>query len=200
MRGPSGSSVDVELSGPIIGATFRFLSDGAVACSGRHDEETMMTMRGTLAGIGMLLALPVAAQEMFFYPSQGQSPEQQNLDRGECQAWAVQQAGFDPASPPPPAAAAAPPAPQGGLLRGAARGAAVGAVGGAIAGDAGKGAAVGAGTGALLGGMRRRDQARAQAQQQAAAQQQYDAQLAQQRDSYNHALGACMQGRGYSGS
>lgn len=116
-----------------------------------------MKTRAISAALGMLIALPVAAQEMFFYPSQGQSPEQQNRDQGECHAWAVQQTGFDPANPPAPAAAAPAPAPQGGLLRGAARGAAVGAVGGAIAGDAGKGAALGAGTGALLGGMRRRD-------------------------------------------
>lgn len=151
-----------------------------------------------IAALGMLIALPVAAQELFFYPSQGQSPEQQSKDQGECHAWAVQQTGFDPANPPAPAAAVPAAAPQGGVLRGAARGAAVGAVGGAIAGDAGKGAAVGAGTGALLGGMRRRDQEQAQAQQQAAAQQQSGAQVAQQRDSYDRALSACMGGRGYS--
>jgi len=146
-----------------------------------------------IAALGMLAALPGAAQEMFFYPSQGQSPEQQTKDQGECHAWAVQQTGFDPASPPAPAAAPRAPAPQGGLLRGAARGAAVGAVGGAIAGDAGKGAAVGAGTGALLGGMRRRDQERAQAQQQPAAQ----SQVAQEQANYNRAVAACMGGRGY---
>ena len=151
-----------------------------------------------IAALGMLVALPVAAQEMFFYPSQGQSPEQQSKDQGECHAWAVQQTGFDPGSLPTPAAAAPAPAPQGGLLRGAARGAAVGAVGGAIAGDAGKGAAVGAGTGALLGGMRRRDQERASAQQQAGAQSQHQAQVAQEQANHNRALAACMQGRGYS--
>ena len=46
----------------------------------------------TLAGLGMLMSLPVAAQDMFFYPSQGQSPEQQSQDQGECQTWAQQQA------------------------------------------------------------------------------------------------------------
>jgi hypothetical protein len=174
------------------------LSDGAVAWAGRHDEETMMKTRAMIAALGMLVALPVAAQEMFFYPSQGQSPEQQSKDQGECHAWAVQQTGFDPGSPPAPAAAAPAPAPQGGLLRGAARGAAVGAVGGAIAGDAGKGAAVGAGTGALLGGMRRRDQEREQTQQQAAAQSQYQSQVAQEQANYSRALAACMGGRGYN--
>jgi hypothetical protein len=158
-----------------------------------------MKTRAIIAALSVLIALPAAAaQEMFFYPSQGQSPEQQTRDQGECHAWAVQQTGFDPANPPAPAGAAHAPAPQGGAFRGAARGAAVGAVGGALAGDAGKGAAVGAGTGALLGGMRRRDQERASAQQQAAAQSQYQSQVAQDQANYNRALAACMQGRGYN--
>jgi hypothetical protein len=151
-----------------------------------------------IAALSVLIALPATAQETFFYPSQGQSPEQQSEDQGECHVWAVQQTGFDPANPPAPAGAAHAPAPQGGAFRGAARGAAVGAVGGALAGDAGKGAAVGAGTGALLGGMRRRDQEREQTQQQTAAQSQYQSQVAQEQANYNRAVAACMGGRGYS--
>jgi hypothetical protein len=156
-----------------------------------------MKTTAMLAGLGMLLALPVAAQQMFFYPSQGQSPEQQTRDQGECHVWAVQQSGFDPVNPPAAPATAAAPAQQGQIIRGAARGTVIGVVGGAIVGEAGKGAAIGAATGALVGGMRRRDQEMAAAQQQAGAQQQYEAQLAQQRDGYNRALAACMQGRGY---
>jgi hypothetical protein len=150
-----------------------------------------------IAGLAMLAALPVAAQQMYFYPSQGQSPEQQRRDQGECHAWAVQQTGFDPANPPAPAGAAPAPAPQGHVIRGAARGTAIGLVGGAIFGEPGRGAAAGAATGALVGGMRAVDQQRAYEQQQAAARQQYDAELARQRDGYNRALAACMQGRGY---
>jgi len=157
-----------------------------------------MKTEAIIAALSMLTAVPVAAQEMIFYPSGGQSPEQQSEDQGECHVWAVQQTGFDPANPPAPAGAAHAPAPQGGAFRGAARGAAVGAVGGALAGDAGKGAAVGAGTGALLGGMRRRDQEREQTQQQTAAQSQYQSQVAQEQANYNRAVAACMGGRGYS--
>ena len=158
-----------------------------------------------------LIYTPAAAQQIFMYPTKGQSPEQQNRDRYECHTWAVQQTGFDPTnvqSAQIPATAAPPPAqeaPQGGLLRGAARGAAVGAVGGAIAGDAGKGAAIGAATGALIGGFRRRDQRRRQQQQQqnyqqqqAQAQAQYQAGLSAQQDAYNRALSACLRGRGYT--
>jgi ferric-dicitrate binding protein FerR (iron transport regulator) len=139
-----------------------------------------------MTGLALLIALPIsaqrlAAQDMFFYPSKGQSPERQNTDRSECHIWAVQQSGFDPANPPAHAATLPAPAPQGGALRGAACGAAAGAA-----------------VGALGGTFRRVDQRRDQAQQQTAAQQQYDAQIAQQRNNYNRALAACMQGRGYS--
>lgn len=140
----------------------------------------------------MLIALPLAAQEMFFYPSQGQAPEQQSKDRAECQVWAQQQTGVDPTLPVPQVATA--PAQQGQVVRGAARGGLLGVVGGAIGGDVGKGAAIGAGVGATKGLLdRRRDRIHAeQVQQQALSTQQ--ARLG----GFNRALGACMQGRGYS--
>jgi len=164
-------------------------------------------MRNSQRKALLVLALLVPAigassalgSDVIIYPAKGQSPEQQNRDRYECHTWAVQQTGFDPTKP--QTAQPAPPpqqAPQGGVVRGAARGAAVGAVGGAIAGDAGKGAAVGAATGGMIGGMKKRDQQAqaAQAQSQAAAQQQ--AALSQQQAGYNRALGACLEGRGYT--
>ena len=67
-----------------------------------------------------------------------------------------------------------------------------------IADDAGKGAAIGAASGALIGGMRRRDQ---QSQQQQAEQQWANEQAANytnQRNNYNRAYGACLEGRGYT--
>jgi hypothetical protein len=153
-----------------------------------------------------IAATPAGAQEIFAYPTKGQSAEQQKQDRYECHVWASGQTGYDPSNPAPAAAAAPPPPPppppQGGAVRGAARGAAVGAVGGAIAGDAGQGAAIGAASGALIGGMRRRDQQR----QYAAAQQQHQAAAAASQssanagaaDAYRRAVGACLQGRGYT--
>jgi hypothetical protein len=140
-----------------------------------------------------LVAEPVIAQQLYVYPTKGQSPEQQNRDRYECHSWAVQQTGYDPTraqsggAPPPQEA------PQGGIFRGAARGAAVGAVGGAIGGDAGKGAAIGAASGALIGGFRRRDQQRQQQQ----AQAEYQARQSAAISNYNRALSVCLDGRGY---
>jgi hypothetical protein len=148
----------------------------------------------TLATILMLtLSVDVAiAQNIIAYPARGQGPQQQDRDRYECYNWAVQQTGYNPqqyagsTAPPPPVG--------GGALPGAARGAALGAVGGAIGGDAGKGAAIGAGVGGLFGGMRRREAE----QQQYQAQQQQATASAQRSAGFNRAMGACLQGRGYT--
>jgi hypothetical protein len=152
--------------------------------------------RRTVKIIGALLIVLMLSPSVFgqyIYPSKGQSQEQQSKDRYECHTWAVQQTGFDPTQPQTAQAPSAPP-PGKPIVKGAARGAAVGAVGGAIAGDAGRGAAAGAAMGGLLGGMKRMDQAKAQSQQQA---QQQNV-TAQQQGAYNRALGACLEGRGYT--
>ena len=151
----------------------------------------------------LLVPLSVGAQDLFIYPSQGQSEEQQSRDRYECHTWASQQTGFDPTrmAQAPAAQRPAKEAQQGGVLQGGLRGGAIGAVGGAIGGDVKKGAAIGAGTGALIGGFRRNDQKRRQKQERKnykKAQSQQNAALAQQRDSYNRAMAACLQGRGYT--
>jgi len=138
------------------------------------------------------VALAVSAQQPIVYPAKGQSPQQQQKDEGECHVWAKQTTGIDPA-----ALAAAPAQPQaqqptGDRLRGAARGAAGGAIIGEIASDdAGRGAAVGAVAGTMAGGARARQKQQAQTQQ-AQAQQQ------QKINTYYRALGACMEGRGYT--
>ena len=142
------------------------------------------------AAIIVTFSLPAASQT-FFYPTQGQTPQQQNADQGECHVWAVQQSGFDPSRAYAPQSSAPQ---QGGALSGAGRGAALGAIGGAIGGSAGRGAAIGAGVGGLFGGMRQQDRNRqAQAQQ-----QQQQAAYSQQQANYSRALSACMSGRGYS--
>ncbi len=154
---------------------------------------------GTLLFVAVFIAGTAMAQDLFIYPTKGQSKDQIEKDKYECYRWAKDQTGFDPMQQ--PQATAPPPQQQprqGGLLRGAGRGAAVGAVGGAIAGDAGKGAAIGAASGALIGGMRRRSQARnqQQAEQQWAEEQATSYQ--QKRGTYDRAFGACLEGRGYT--
>lgn len=157
-------------------------------------RDTAWNLPGSIALlVFMLSAAPSAAQNVIAYPAKGQSQEQQDRDRFECYNWAVQQTGYNPQAP--QAGSTPPPAPGGpSPFRGAARGAAVGAVGGAIGGDAGKGAAIGAATGGVIAGVRRRDAEMQQSQMQ----QQQAAASAQQAAGFNRAMGACLQGRGYS--
>ncbi|SMF94714.1 Glycine-zipper containing OmpA-like membrane domain-containing protein [Methylomagnum ishizawai] len=143
-----------------------------------------------------LLAVAAAVQaEPIVYPAKGQSAAQTAADKSECQGWATQQTGVNPAAQ---AQAPAPAqSPQGGLLRGGAKGAAAGAAIGAVAGDAGKGAAIGAVAGGMGGAMRRHGQ---QQQQQAQAQQAQAQSQAQSQAmaNFDRAYSACLKGRGYS--
>jgi predicted lipid-binding transport protein (Tim44 family) len=168
--------------------------------SAGHARARACVLAAALAG-WLLTPATGSAQGVIAYPTRGQTQEQQNRDRYECHVWAVQQSGFDPtrqvaqaapAPAPPPSAVTTSP------LRGAARGAAIGAVGGAIGGDAGKGAAIGAGTGALIGGIRRREQIRQQQAYQQYAQTQQSGSSSAQLSTYNRAMQACLQGRGYT--
>lgn len=148
-----------------------------------------------IAAAGLLFWASAAQGQVYVYPQNGQSEEQQQKDKAECQSWATQQTGYDPLQPP---VASAPPPQQSstgpGAVGGAARGAAVGAAVGAIAGDAGKGAAIGAAGGGLTGGMKRKRGKREHEQ----AQEQQAAQVQQARAQFDRAFRTCVEGRGYS--
>lgn len=128
------------------------------------------------------------AADPFIYPAQGQSPEQQEQDKYGCYQFGKTQSGFDPmqAQPEPTSSGQTT---AGGALKGAAVGAAVGGIV-----DGSDGAEKGAIAGATLGALRRRSSQQKQQQ----AQQQQAAALQQQRDGYDRAFSACMQGRGYT--
>ncbi len=164
---------------------------------------------------GLLSTLPGAAsaQQMFIYPSRGQSEERQKQDKYECNEWAVEQTGFDPSNPPPVQSYGEyqPPPPQmqpprgGGLFGGAFRGAALGVVGGAIGRNAGEGAAIGAATGGLFGAMRRRERMAEFEQEQSSYQMQVASVQSRQRaasasrhHAFTRAMKACLSGRGYT--
>ena len=145
----------------------------------------------TLAQIGMII-----------YPAGGQSPEQQKADEDACTEWAEAQTGLrlqagtvntDSAAQAAQQQAAA--ATQGAAVAGAARGAVAGVAIGAITGDAGTGAAVGAVAGAMRG-RRAKRRVEAQAAQQGAAQA--EAQNQEAIDTFKRAVGACLEGRGYT--
>ena len=139
-------------------------------------------------------------QRVFVYPANGQSAEQTDRDRYECHVWAVQQTGVDPsrADASPYERVVVQPAnpPGSGTVAGLIGGAILGSI---IAGprDAGAGAIIGGATGAIVGSA---SDANAQAQ---ARQTQYQVNQSAaagraRADSYRRALGACLQGRGYT--
>src|SRR5262245_16489016 len=119
---------------------------------------TKTIFTGALAMVALMTV--VAHAQPVVYPGKGQTPEQQQKDMTECQAWAKNQ----PGTAAPPAQASQ--GPQGERARGAAKGAAVGAIAGGAGGDAGKGAAAGAAAGVVAGGVKQRQGARQQAQAQ----------------------------------
>jgi OmpA family protein len=208
-----------------------YLSNGVFQVPNSGEESLMSDQHSNgprpqrmVPGLSLLIAIALFAtaamaqnNDIYIYPAKGQNQAQQDRDRYECHAWAVNQTGFDPSKPAAQSAVPAAPAPntyppnayqptQRHVLRGSVRGAALGAVGGAIAGDAGKGAAAGAAMGGMAGGFRRLDQRRQQYAQQQYAPQQYAQQRSassqsgqqSQRAAYYRAMGACLQGRGYA--
>lgn len=154
-----------------------------------------------IIGIGILFFTGLAfANELVVFPAKGQSNEQMEKDKYDCYQWAKNQSGFDPMAP--PTTKTAPPeqqAQQGGVVRGAARGAALGLTVGAITNNSkSRSTAAGAAAGGLAGGMKNRDQARQQQQAEQKWAQKETANYTQQRDGYNRAYSACLEGKGYT--
>jgi len=148
-------------------------------------------------------ALP--STQIYFYPEQGQNQAQQTRDRYECYIWAVRQSGFDPnqshhLAPHQRIVVKSVPPPGTSAISGAVTGAMLGSV---ISPHhrTGEGLVFGAIAGALLGAAS--DVARQQKVNR--VQQQYDAKntnnyarLEKQARDYKRAMGACLEGRGYS--
>ena len=143
---------------------------------------------------------PVAEQappRVYFYPTQGQSPEQQDRDRYECYGWAVKQTGFDPGRSLPPQergtvvpARAPGEATVGAAIAGALIGAAVSGPG-----HAGGGAIVGAAAGGLLGAAAEGSQTEEVRRVQSSR---GDSRYRREAVEYRRAMSACLEGRGYS--
>ena len=135
------------------------------------------------------------AQELYIYPASGQSAEQMDKDQFECYNWAKKDSGFDPMAV--PTTSTAPPSGQkksGGVAKGALGGAALGA----ILGDSSKAAKRGAVAGGLFGGVRQSSHNRQTEQNRQQWEQQESSRYANNRNNYNRAYSACLEGRGYT--
>jgi hypothetical protein len=148
-----------------------------------------------------------ATMDVYVFPTEGQTAEQQSMDEAECYNWAVGQTGNDPfdlnkqaqqqAQQSQQAEQQAKKVGQGSGATGAVGGAAAGALVGAIAGDTGKGAAYGAAAG-LIAGRRRGAQAQQQATQQAQKQgQQAQQATADQIENFKKAFAVCLEAKDY---
>jgi len=149
-----------------------------------------------------------ATMNVYVFPTQGQTAEQQSQDEAACYQWAVQNTGSDPfdlakqsqtqAQQTEQAKQQAAQTGKGAGARGAVGGAAAGAlIGEIVSDDPGKGAAYGAAAGVIAG--RRRGRA---AQQQAVASaekqgQQAQAATAEQLGNFKKAFSVCLEAKDY---
>jgi len=145
-------------------------------------------------------AAPVNLTKVYFYPTQGQTPAQQDRDRYDCYVWSVDQTGFDPSRRIAPRDARATVVPARSPLETVAAGAAVGAAIGAVAagrGDAAEGLLVGAMAGSVVGSA----VASADQQEARAVEARYNrgyGRYEREAAGYRRAMSACLEGRGYS--
>ena len=159
--------------------------------------------------IVLLLAVFIAgtavAQDLMVYPAKGQSQDQMEKDKFECYSWAKKESGFDPMKMPAATAPSPPKQATGRTARGAVRGGVggglLGAGIGAIAGGkkgAKKGAVIGGLSGGVIGGVRSSSQQKQDEKARKQWEKQQTNQYMHQRNTYNRAYGACLEGRGYS--
>jgi len=146
----------------------------------------------------------VPLTQVYFYPKEDQTAEQQARDHYDCYNWAVKQTGFDPGQSEIPSdqrIRVVPMPPPGHdtitmAVAGAVIGALIGgprhALGGAVIGASG-GVIVGAASDAA-----RQESARQQEEAYAARDMEREAQLNKKAFDFRRAMSSCLEGRGYS--
>ncbi|WP_370977820.1 hypothetical protein [Agaribacterium sp. ZY112] len=169
----------------------------------------MNKLQALFVAVTLSQAGTVSAEQVFYFPTKGQSPEQVTKETDECSTWAISQTGFDPKKAPSAQALAQEnlaknPAQEKShdraVLRGAARGAIVGStVGRWNDNDRTTAGSVGAVAGAASAskGAQKQEAQQEQARQQQALQQ-AQATLDEQNNTFNRAMAACMDSKGYN--
>jgi uncharacterized protein YcfJ len=156
-------------------------------------KNLLRTMASCL--LTLLLLGQAMAQELYIYPAKGQSADQLDKDKFECYNWAKRDTGFDPMAL--PRTSSAPPSGQK-KSGGAVTGALGGAVLGGILGDSSRSAKRGAVAGGLIGGVRQSSQNTKTEQKRSDWERKESANYANNRNNYNRAYSACLEGRGYT--
>ncbi len=170
-----------------------------VAC---YPPQNRVVSRPAAANVGS--SSRASLTQVYFYPKAGQSTQQQSRDHFECYNWAIKQTGFDPNLTPLPPAQRIKVVPTPPPGHDTATLAIVGAVLGAlIAGPrhAAGGALIGGAGGALAGAasdVSRQESARQMEEAYYQRDQVIDSQLDAKALDFRRAMGACLEGRGYS--
>jgi predicted lipid-binding transport protein (Tim44 family) len=147
-----------------------------------------VTLVAACCGAGTALA------DLYVYPKDGQSTEQTDKDKFECYNWAKKDSGFDPmATPRTTSAAPSGQARSGTMVKGGLGGAAIGGLLGGRSG-AGKGALAGG----LIGGVHQHQHNKNVESERSQWEQQESDNYSNNRNNYNRAYAACLEGRGYS--
>jgi outer membrane lipoprotein SlyB len=149
-------------------------------------------------------AQPAPSTQVYFYPTAGQTTEQQSRDHYECYNWAVQQTGFDPGQSAIPRNQRVSVVPMPPLGHDTVAFTIAGAVLGALIGGphhAGGGAIIGA-TGGMMAGAAsdsaRAEYARQQEEAYVAQNQAERARLEEKAAGFRRAMCARLEGRGYT--
>lgn len=149
-------------------------------------------------------AVVAPVTQVYFYPKNGQTTEQQSRDHYECYNWAVDQTGFDPSQSTIPAQKRVKvvpmPPPGNDTVVMSIAGAVLGAL---IAGPrhAGAGALIGAGSGAVAGAVSdasRQQYARQMEEAYNNGDQALDARYQAKASDFRRSMAACLEGRGYT--
>jgi len=145
-----------------------------------------------------------AITQIYFYPSKGQSVEQQSRDHYYCYNWAIEQTGFDPSAssitPEQRVRVVPMPPPGQDTITMSIAGAVLGAL---IAGPrhAGGGALIGAGSGAMVGAMSdisRQEVAKQMEEAYNNSNKGRDLRRERKALDFRRAMTACLEGRGYT--
>lgn len=134
------------------------------------------------------------ANDLIVFPAKGQSNEQMEKDKHACYGWAKKETGFDPmvtpkTSTPPPSQAKK----SGGVARGGIGGA---ALGGIVGGSSG--AKKGLAAGGLVGGVKQNSTNKKTQQATKEWEQKEANNYANNRNKYNRAYSACLEGKAYT--
>jgi hypothetical protein len=167
------------------------------ACYPVHYQSVSQSLPGEAA------MAPQVSTQVFFYPTAGQTTEQQSRDHYECYNWAIQQTGFDPGQSAIPTDQRVRVVPMPPLGHDTVAFTIAGAVLGALIGGRHHGAGsaiIGAAGGAIAGAASdsaRAEYARQQEESYAAQSRVGSAQLAEKAAGFRRAMSACLEGRGY---